>query len=135
MGFSAVKSGSHRRRLDGTWVPVAADVAGKPLYVGELRVKYFVLDSGGYSIIDRTNRVVDSGSYRVNDAAQPATLDIVGRDGPAAGRTLLAIYRLDENSLTVCYDLDGDERPATMQPRQDQLLLSITYARASTALS
>jgi uncharacterized protein (TIGR03067 family) len=71
----------------------------------------------------------------VNETAQPATLDIVGRDGPGAGRTLRAIFQLDEDSLTVCYDLDGDERPANMQPKGDQLLLSITYARASTALS
>lgn len=121
--------------LSGTWVPIAADVAGKPLFVAELRVKYFVLESGAYSIIDRTNHVVDSGSYYVNEAAQPATLDIVGRDGPSAGRTLRAIFQLDEDSLTVCYDLDGQERPANMQPQADQLLLSITYARALTALS
>ena len=124
-----------RAFLEGTWVPVAADVAGKPLFVSELRVKYFVLQSGAYSIIDRTNHVVDSGSYYVNAAADPATLDIVGRDGPGAGKTLLAIFQLDEDSLTVCYDLDGHERPIDMQPKEDQLLLSITYARASTALS
>jgi uncharacterized protein (TIGR03067 family) len=122
-------------KLDGMWVPVAADVAGKALYVSELRVKYFVLERGAYSIIDRSNHVVDSGSYYVNEAADPATLDIVGRDGPGAGRTLLAIFQLDENCLTVCYDLDGQERPLDMQPKEDQLLLSITYARASTALS
>ncbi len=124
-----------QRGLDGTWVPVAADVAGKPLFVGELRVKYLVLESGAYSIIDRSNHVVDRGSYLVNATARPATLDIVGCDGPGAGRTLLAIFQLDDDSLTVCYDLDGDERPANMQPKGDQLLLSITYARASTALS
>jgi uncharacterized protein (TIGR03067 family) len=117
------------------WVPVAADVAGKPLFVGELRVKYLVLESGAYSIIDRTHHVVDRGRYYVNEAADPATLDIVGRDGPGAGRTLLAIFQLDQDSLTVCYDLDGHERPLDMQPKEDQLLLSITYARASTALS
>ena len=123
------------RELEGTWVPIAADVAGKPLVIAELRVKYLVLDSGGYSIIDRGNRVVDSGNYLVNDSARPATMDIVGREGPNAGRTMLAIYRLAGDNLTVCYDLDGSERPTDMQCRQDQLLLSITYARALTALS
>jgi uncharacterized protein (TIGR03067 family) len=123
------------RELEGTWVPIAADVAGKPLVIGELRVKYLVLDSGGYSIIDRGNRVVDSGNYLVNQSARPATMDIVGREGPNAGRTMLAIYRLEGDNLTVCYDLDGTDRPADMHTRQDQMLLSITYARALTALS
>ena len=129
-----MQGGSHAG-LEGTWVPVAADVAGKPLFVPELRVKYLVLDGGGYSIIDRTNRIVDSGSYVADEGVRPATLDIVGREGPGAGRTLRAIFHLDEDSLTVCYDLDGNERPQDLQPREDQLLLSITYARASTALS
>ncbi len=116
-------------------MPIAADVAGKPLLLGDLRVKYLMLDAGAYSIIDRTNRVVDSGHYLVNEAAHPATMDIVGRDGPNAGRSMLAIYQLDGDSLTVCYDLESGERPPSMQPKQDQLLLSITYARALAALS
>ena len=122
-------------QLEGTWVPIAADVSGKPLLLGDLRVKYLMLDAGGYSIVDRANRVTDSGRYLVNAAAHPATLDIVGREGPNAGRTMLAIYQLDGDSLTVCYDLEDSERPSSMQPGKDQLLLSITYARASPALS
>jgi len=124
-----------QRGLEGAWVPVAANVAGKNLIVNELRVKYLVLDAGGYSIVDRTNHIVDSGEYLVDDAASPQTMDIVGREGPNAGRTMLAIYQLDADHLTVCYDLDGKERPSDMQPRDDQLLLSITYARALALLS
>jgi uncharacterized protein (TIGR03067 family) len=99
-------------------------------------VKYLVFDSGGYSIIDRTNQVVDSGDYVVDAAASPQAIDIVGREGPNAGRTMLAIYQLEADRLTVCYDLDGPERPSDMQAEEeDQLLLSITYARALTSLS
>jgi uncharacterized protein (TIGR03067 family) len=116
-------------------VPVSANVAGKDLVVNELRVKYLVLDSGGYSIIDRSNHIVDSGEYLIDDAASPQTMDIVGREGPNAGRTMLAIYQLEADRLTVCYDLDGKERPSDMQPRDDRLLLSITYTRARARLS
>jgi uncharacterized protein (TIGR03067 family) len=124
-----------QRGIEGAWIPVAATVAGKDLVLHELRVKYLVLDSGGYSIVDRTNHIVDSGEYLVDDAASPQTMDIVGREGPNAGRTMLAIYQLKANRLTVCYDLDGKERPVDMQPRDDQLLLSITYERALSLLS
>jgi uncharacterized protein (TIGR03067 family) len=121
--------------LEGAWMPIAANVAGKSLLMRELRVKYLVLDAGGYSIIDQANHVVDSGEYNVDDAALPQTMDIVGREGPNAGRTMLAIYELDSDRLTVCYDLDGKERPPDMQPREDQVLLNITYARALSLLS
>jgi uncharacterized protein (TIGR03067 family) len=121
--------------LAGAWVPVAANVSGKELLVAELRVKYLVLDGHDYSIIDRSNQIVDKGEYLVNESVSPRTIDIVGRDGPNAGRSMLAIFELEGNRLTVCYDLDGTNRPAHMQPHEDQLLLSITYERAAGVLS
>jgi uncharacterized protein (TIGR03067 family) len=122
-------------RLEGAWVPVSASVSGKELVVAELRVKYLVLDGHDYSIIDRSNQVVDCGEYLVNDSASPRTIDIVGRDGPNAGRSMLAIFEIKGDQLTVCYDLDGNKRPEDMQVHEDQLLLSITYERAAGALS
>ncbi len=124
-----------RQGLEGAWVPISANVSGSELRVNELRVKYLVLDGQDYSIIDRSNRVVDSGQYLVNDRAVPPTLDIVGRQGPNAGRSMLAIFELEGDQLTVCYDLDGKLRPVNMHAQDDQLLLSITYERAAGVLS
>ena len=123
--------------LARAWVPVAASVSGKELLVAELRVKFLVLDGHDYNIIDRSNQVVDRGEYLVNDSAKPWTIDIVGRDGPNAGRSMLALFELEDDRLTVCYNLDGTDRPANMQAHedQDQLLLSITYERAAGVLS
>jgi uncharacterized protein (TIGR03067 family) len=129
-------SNAAQQCLEGAWVPIAASVSGKELLVAELRVKYLVLDGHDYNIIDRSNQVVDRGEYLVNDSAKPSTIDIVGRDGPNAGRSLLAIFELQDNRLTVCYNLEGQNRPANMQAQDDdQLLLSITYERAAAVLS
>jgi uncharacterized protein (TIGR03067 family) len=116
-------------------VPIAASVAGSRVAVDELRVRYLLLEAGGYRIVDRSNHVVDGGCYLVNEELTPATMDIVGRSGPHAGRTMLAIYELRGDELTVCYDLECRERPANMQPQDDQLLLRITYTRAAILLS
>jgi uncharacterized protein (TIGR03067 family) len=120
-----------QRGLEGAWVPVGASVAGKQLAVDDLRVRYFVLEAGGYRIIDRSNRVVDDGRYRIDPSPAPPTMDIVGQSGLSAGRTMHAIYELQGDELTVCYDLQGGERPAGMQPRNAQLLLRITYTRVA----
>jgi uncharacterized protein (TIGR03067 family) len=124
-----------RQQLEGAWVPIAASVAGSRVAVDELRVRYLLLEAGGYRIIDRSNHVVDGGRYLLNEELTPATMDIVGRSGPHAGRTMLAIYELSGDELTVCYDLEGRERPANMQPRDDRLLLRITYTRAAILFS
>jgi uncharacterized protein (TIGR03067 family) len=119
------------RELEGAWVPIDASVAGSQLPVNDLRVRYFVLEAGGYRIIDRSNQVVDGGRYLVNEGPQPRAIDIVGSSGPNAGRTMRAIYELQGDELTVCYDLEGGERLSGMRAREDQLLLRITYTRAA----
>jgi len=121
--------------LEGTWAPIAASVSGKELIVAELRVKYLVLDGHDYNIVDRSNQVVDRGEYLVNDSARPWTIDIVGRDGPNAGRSMLAIFELTGDRLTVCYNLESGARPGDMQPENGQMMLSITYERATSLLS
>lgn len=124
-----------RTLLNGTWLPIAADVSGQALVVEELRVSRLVLNDGGYQIIDKADHVVDCGDYRVDDSVYPQTMDIVGVSGPYAGRVMLAIYELQGDRLTVCYDLESTSRPTDMEAEDDELLLSITYARASSKLS
>ena len=113
--------------LDGEWTPVAANVSGHELDVATLRVARLLIERSTYDIIDRDAKRVDRGT--LEPAGVPAALDLVGTDGPAAGRRLRTITELDGDRLCICYDLEGEERPASMQPAEDQLLLCITYAR------
>lgn len=117
--------------LTGTWVPVAADVSGRPLAAAQLRVARLIIERDSYRIVDHADQVADSGELRLDPAAVPCALDIVGIHGPHAGKRMLAIIDLDGDRLCVCYDLEHRERPASMRPKTDQLLLSITYVRAA----
>jgi uncharacterized protein (TIGR03067 family) len=117
--------------LTGSWVPVAADVSGRQLVVAQLRVARLLIEQDSYQIVDHAGQVVDSGELQLDEAAFPCALDIVGLHGPHAGRRMLAIIELDADRLCVCYDLERGERPSSMQPKLDQLLLSITYVRAA----
>jgi len=121
--------------LQGAWAPVAVSVAGRTLEPAELRVRYLLLECGGYRIVDRSNQVVDSGHYTLNAAATPAAIDIVGEHGPNAGRTLRAVYELCGDELTVCYDVEGGARPASLARRAGRALLSITYERRALEFS
>lgn len=123
-------------RLEGAWRPVAAYVAGEVLPVAELRIARLLIRGDGYQILDHQQRVVDRGALRHEAAAGAAAIDIVGLEGPHAGRTLLAIYELSNDLLSICYDMeDAAVRPQTMEPRDDQILLLITYARDARVLS
>lgn len=106
------------------------------LPVGELRIARLLFKDGTYQILDHQQRVVDRGEIRLGVQALPPTMDIVGIEGPNAGRTLLAIYEISNDLLSICYDMEGGaERPRSMQPQEDQILLLITYARDARVLS
>lgn len=117
------------RRLDGSWLPTAAFVAAEELPVGELRVARLDLAAGRYCIFDCDERILDSGEYSVDGEVLPLAMDLLGIEGPYAGRRLEAIIEIDGDTLTVCYDLDGLARPESMQPGDEQLLLRISYTR------
>ena len=119
--------------LDGTWVPVAANVSGQQLPVTQLRVARLSIEGDTYRIVDRSSKVVDCGELRLDEAVMPCALDIIGLEGPNAGKRMRAIIELDGDRLCVCYDLEQSQRPRSMRPLEDQLLLSITYARARTS--
>jgi uncharacterized protein (TIGR03067 family) len=115
--------------LTGTWVPLTADISGRPLAVAQLRVARLIIEREQYQLIDQAGAVADSGELRLDQTAFPCALDIVVSDGPHAGKRLLAIIEHDGDRLRICYDVEQPQRPASMQPKADQLLLSITYAR------
>jgi uncharacterized protein (TIGR03067 family) len=124
------------QRLEGGWLPVAAYISGEVVPVTELRIARLIFKDGHYQILDHHQRVVDGGEVRVDTETSPPAMDIVGLEGPNAGRTLFAIYELSNNLLSICYDMeDGAQRPRAMQPEEDQILLLITYARDARVLS
>ena len=57
------------------------------------------------------------------------TLDITGVKGPNQGKTFLAIYELKGDTLKVCYDLSGKERPTEFKTKPDTQLYLVTYRR------
>jgi len=115
--------------LEGNWAPVAAEVSGQILPITELRVARLSFDAERYSIIDHAGQVVDAGYWQLGTEAIPRSLDLLGSEGPNAGRRVLAIAALDADRLCLGYDLEREARPASWRHEPDQLLLCITYLR------
>jgi uncharacterized protein (TIGR03067 family) len=72
----------------------------------------------------------DKGTVKRNSAAKPKELDITGSEGPNKGKSILAIYELDGDTLRVCYDLGGKNRPTDFTTKEGTLRFLVTYKRA-----
>src|SRR4051794_40239100 len=91
--------------IDGTWLPSEPELAGKKFPDEVRKAMKLVVKGDKYTATVGTN--VDKGTVKLDPKAKPKALDVTGTDGPNKGKTLLAIYERDGDTLKVCYDLSG----------------------------
>ena len=113
--------------IEGTWLPATAELGGKP-FPEEVRksIKLTVKD-GKYTVMVGKNP--DRGTTKLDPSAKPKAMDITGTEGPNKGKTFLAIYDLDGDTLKVCYDLSGKDRPTEFKTAEGTQLFLVTYKR------
>jgi uncharacterized protein (TIGR03067 family) len=119
--------GKDAETIQGTWLPATAEFGGK-MFPDEVRktIKLVVKDDK-YTVT--TGKVVDQGTIKLNPAAKPKALDITGTDGPNKGKTILAIYERDGDTLRICYDLSGKGRPSEFKSKEGTQLFLVSYKR------
>ncbi|MGA0085368.1 MAG: hypothetical protein EBR00_06080 [Gammaproteobacteria bacterium] len=114
---------SSAQHLIGAWHPVAASVSGRVLDVAEIQVAHLQFDAERYVIFDRGGQPVNQGPYQLKINSQPWMLDL-NTESSAPSKSIAAICELgvDEagtDLLTICYALEGAERPSSFAEAQD----------------
>ncbi len=125
----AARSGApgDRDTVQGTWLPSAAELGGKML-PDEVRMTIkLVIKDDKYTVT--VGKQVDQGTVKRNLAAKPKEMDITGTEGPNKGKTILAIYEQNGDTLRICYDLSGKNRPTEFKTREGTQLFLVTYQR------
>src|SRR5258706_15977842 len=96
--------------MEGTWLPTAAELGGAAAFSDQvLKTMKLVVKGDAYTLT--LGEAIDKGTLKLDAAAKPKTCDIKGTDGPNKGRTILAIYERDGDTLKICYDLSGKSHP------------------------
>jgi uncharacterized protein (TIGR03067 family) len=119
-----------RKLLQGTWLPTAAELSENPFDEPTLKMMKLGVEADKYNVT--VGMAIDRGITRIDPAAKPKTMDIIGTDGPNKGRTFLAIYELNGDTLRVCYDLTGKVRPTEFKTKKGEPLFLATYKRAKS---
>ena len=119
------KEGS--KMLNGSWSPTAAELGGKPFPEETLRIIKLTVTEGKYRVT--VGDKPDEGTVKIDPTKKPPTMEITGTKGPNQGKTFLAIYKVDGDTLTVCYDLSGKAYPTEFKSKADTALYLVTYKR------
>jgi uncharacterized protein (TIGR03067 family) len=111
--------------LEGTWLPSSAELGGK-MFPDEVR-KSIKLEVKGDQYTVTVGTQPDRGTCKLNPSAKPKTLDITGAEGPNKGKTILAIYERNGDTLRICYDLGGKSRPEEFKTTAGTRLFLVEY--------
>jgi uncharacterized protein (TIGR03067 family) len=105
----ADKSADDLKALSGKWLPVSGEAGGNALPEDVLKKLSFAAKDGKYTFnLDTTS---DHGTFSLDAAKTPKTIDAMGTEGPNKGHKYLGIYELtDKDTLKLCYTLEA-ERP------------------------
>lgn len=113
--------------LQGTWIPSAAELGGAPFDEKTLKVMKLVVDGDKYAVT--VGEQIDRGTVKLDLDKKPKAMDIMGGEGPNKGKTFLAIYELNGDTLRICYDLLGKVRPEEFKTKKGELRFLVTYQR------
>lgn len=98
------KVSSHLTTLNGSWTPIKQEIGGKDLPATYFQAqKLFIQDT----IYTLTAESVDKGTLTYKNGQ----MDIYGKEGVNKGKHFTALYKLDNNQLTIVYNLKGDSYP------------------------
>ena len=112
-------------RLQGRWSPEQAELGGELLPLDTFQGAVLTLQGGQYDF------VTDQGRYAVLLDGGHYALDVVGTAGPNQGRTIAAIFQIDGDHLTICYELGPGPRPTAFDAPKGTRHFLVRYRRVA----
>jgi len=111
--------------LDGAWTPQKQELGGKNLPSVVFEKQKLIISDSIYTVIAES---VDKGVVKYNDGK----MDIYGKEGVNAGKHFTAIYKYDNEQLTICYNLQGDSYPETFETKDKPLYFLSIFKKEIT---
>jgi uncharacterized protein (TIGR03067 family) len=109
-------------------LPSSAELGGKK-FPDEVRKSLKLVIKDDKYTVTAGKEGTDEGTVKLMPSATPKAMDITGAKGPNKGKTYLAIYEHTGDTLRVCYDLSGKNRPTEFKSKEGTLLFLVEYKR------
>jgi len=110
--------------LNGQWEPIQQTMGGKILPMLAMGHQNLTMSDTTYTLVAEST---DKGMVRYANGK----MDIYGRDGVNAGKHFMAIYKLENEQLTICYDLTGKVYPESYATEKHPLYFLSVFKRSS----
>ena len=127
LGQKPNEAAADLKAMIGKWKVEKAEMAGMDATDFAKDVALEIGEGGKYTVLILGQK--DAGTVTVDPTKKPAEMDIKGAEGPNKGKTFRAIYKLDGDTLIICYELGGGDRPAKFETKENTQRMLATYKR------
>ncbi len=108
--------------LNGSWTPVKQQISGKDLPSSTFQTQKLVINGTSYTLSAES---IDKGTVNFKNGQ----MDIYGKEGVNAGKHFTAIYKLENDQLTICYNLRGDAYPKEFETTSSPALFLSVFKK------
>ncbi len=114
--------------LQGTWELVSMEIKGNSIPVERMPGRIALIE--GTTFTDRNaTKIFGKGKIRVDSSGSPKRIDAEFSEGPPAGKTTLAIYELEKETLKACAAEPGEPRPTKFTTKEGSGHMLVVYKK------
>jgi uncharacterized protein (TIGR03067 family) len=111
--------------ISGTWTPIRGEIGGKEVPLVDLEKTKVILTDSSYTRIDEgIHKSFGKGILKYGNNK----MDMYEKEGDLAGKHVAAIYKFENEQLTICYDL-SDIYPTAFETKSKPELRLIVFKK------
>lgn len=107
---------------NGTWIPVQQELGGTSLPAAAFANQRLVINDNNYTL---TAESVDKGVLEYKGEH----MDIYSKEGVNAGKHFTALFKFENDLLSICYNLAGDAYPSVFDTKGKPLYFLAVFKK------
>ena len=98
-------------KMQGDWAAVSMMRDGEKIPDDDAQALFRTVKGREYSVF-RYRKVIGKGTFTIDAAKKPKTIDALPADGSTKTKPLLGIYEIERDRYKLCFAPPGKDRPA-----------------------
>jgi uncharacterized protein (TIGR03067 family) len=116
------------KKFQGTWTFESVEADGKEAPAAEFKDTR-ILFEGSKHTVKKGDEVIQVGTQKLDPSKSPKTIDVTVTDGLNKGAVMLGIYKIDGDTLKVCFDPEGKKRPTEFKSASGSQTFVVVHKR------